>query len=174
MNCITFAWEEYESELRLFLQGQVKSAALAEDLLQDVFVKALAEGSQFCELDNARAWLFRVARNHMTDYFRTHKEYTEVPDDLPDQKKNVEPVVNLAKCLPTAMEKLSPEDHEIIELCDLDGMTQVEYAELKGLALPTAKSRIQRARKRLKQSLHQSCQVILDEQGNVCCFNSDC
>jgi len=174
MNCITFAWQEYENELRQFLYGQVKNPALAEDLLQDVFVKALAQGSRFCELDNARAWLFRVARNHMTDYFRTHKKHEDVQDDLPAPEVKADPVANLANCLPTAMKGLSVQDHEIIEWCDLEGMTQGEYAKLKGLALPAAKSRIQRARQRLKQQLHQACQVIFDEQGNVCCFKSDC
>jgi RNA polymerase sigma-70 factor (ECF subfamily) len=174
MNCITFAWQEHENELRLFLNGQVKNPVLAEDLLQDVFVKALAQGSQFCELENARAWLFRVARNHMSDYFRTHKRHEDVQDDLPAPESMVDPVANLASCLPTAMKRLGKEDYEIIERCDLEGMTQGEYARLKGLALPAAKSRIQRARKRLKQQLHQACQVILDDQGNVCCFKSDC
>ncbi len=174
MPCVSRAWLEHENEIRLFLKRQVGDGVLAEDLLQDVFVKALAEGSRFCQLDNARAWLFRVARNHMSDYFRTHKKHEDIQPDLPTPQHLADPVANLASCLPSAMKRLGKEDHEIIELCDLEGMTQGEYAKLKGLALPAAKSRIQRARKRLKQVLHETCQIILDEQGKVCCFQSDC
>ena len=76
--------------------------------------------------------------------------------------------------MPTALSNLSPEDKEIIELCDLEGLNQSQYAEKKGITLAGAKSRIQRARKRLKSELHSACKIILDENGNVCCFDPDC
>ena len=42
----------------------------ADDLLQDLFIKALGRNRQFCEMVNARAWLFAVARNTLTDHLR--------------------------------------------------------------------------------------------------------
>jgi len=174
MKCITDAWDRYESELRGFLYNRVKDPDLAEDLLQDVFLKALAENSNFCTLDNNRAWLFRVTRNRLIDYYRTRHIHEEVPEQLPEDKPVEEPVVHLSQCLPTALEQLSPEDREAIEYCDLDGMSQAEYAEHKGLSVPGAKSRIQRARKRLREALKNACHVVFDEQGRVCCFDSSC
>ncbi len=174
MKCITEAWDLHESELRHFLYKQVKDTSLADDLLQDVFVKALAENSQFCTLENARAWLFRVTKNRLIDYHRTNKIHSEVPDDLPEVKIKTEPVVKLSKCLPSALEKLSEDDREIIEQCDLDGMNQADYAKLKELSTAGAKSRIQRARKRLKEELNIACKIVFDEQGNVCCFDPSC
>ena len=174
MKCITQAWDLHESELRQFLYNQLKDASLADDLLQDVFVKALAENSQFCTLDNVRAWLFRVTKNRLIDYHRTNKTHSEVLDDIPEIKSKIEPVVKLSKCLPTALEKLSTEDKDIIELCDLDGMNQADYAKLKDLSTAGAKSRIQRARKRLKEELNVACKIVFDEQGNVCCFEPSC
>jgi RNA polymerase sigma-70 factor (ECF subfamily) len=49
-------------------------------------------------------------------------------------------------------------------------MTQEDYARLKGISLPGAKSRVQRARKRLREHLSQACQVKFDATGKVCCF----
>ena len=72
------------------------------------------------------------------------------------------------------MNNLSAEDKEIIESCDLEGLNQIEYARQKDITLPAAKSRIQRARKRLKVELHIACKIILDDKGNVCCFDPDC
>ena len=43
----------------------------ADDVLQDVFVKAMRQGQGFCSLDNPRAWLFQVARNALVDRART-------------------------------------------------------------------------------------------------------
>lgn len=174
MKCITDAWKMYENELRGFLFKQLKDADLTEDLLQDVFVKALADNDQFCTLENVRAWLFRVTRNRLIDYYRTHKIHDEVPENLPEVSPAVEPVVDLSKCLPSALKNLSAEDQEIIELCDLDGMNQADYAKLKQLSTAGAKSRIQRARKRLKEELNIACKIVFDEQGNVCCFDPSC
>ncbi len=66
--------------------------------------------------------------------------------------------------------ELSPEDREAIVLCDLEGVPQEEYARRKGLSLPGAKSRIQRARKRLRERLSQACQVRFDAAGHVSDF----
>jgi len=174
MKCITRAWDLHEDELRQFLYSRVKDRYLADDLLQDVFVKALAENSQFCTLDNTRAWLFRVTRNRLIDYQRTHKLHDEVSENIAQKKTSAEPVVKLSKCLPAALIKLSVEDREIIQLCDLDGMNQSDYAQLKKLSTAGAKSRIQRARKKLKDELNIACKIIFDEHGNVCCFDPAC
>lgn len=170
MNCVIKAWEKHEQELKGFLLSQLRDSDLADDLLQDTFIRALAQGSRFCELENARAWLFRVARNRLTDFHRTSKHTTEVPDNLPQHPPEDEPVANLVQCLPRALGELSAEDSDAIRRCDLDGLTQREYAERAGISLTAAKSRLQRARKRLKQHLHEVCQVRYDDSGSVCCF----
>ena len=174
MKCITNAWDRHEQELRRFLYSRLKDADVAEDLLQDVFLKALAENSRFCTLENTRAWLFRVTRNRLIDHFRTHHIHEEVPEELPKEIVAEEPVTKLSCCLPAALERLSAEDREAIERCDLGGMSQAEFARLKGLSTPGAKSRIQRARRRLRESLKTACNIIFDEQGRVCCFDSSC
>lgn len=174
MKCITQAWEQYENELRQFLQSRLKDRHLAEDLLQDVFVKALGQGSRFCDLENTRAWLYRVTRNRLTDFLRTHKEYDEVSEQHTPVDDPSAPLVNLSKCLPTALKRLSAQDKEIIELCDLEGLNQIDYARQKDITLAGAKSRIQRARKRLKLELNLACRIVFDEQGNVCCFDPAC
>ena len=173
MNCVLKAWGAHEKELRGFLVGRVHDPHLAEDLLQDTFLKALAEGSRFCQLDNARAWLFRVARNRLIDHARTHREYQEIPDQIPEETEQTEPVADLAQCLPRALEGLSAEDRDAIGKCDLEGMTQADYARSLGLSLAGAKSRIQRARRRLKRELHDVCRVRFDESGKICCFLPD-
>ena len=174
MNCVSKAWLLHEKELRAYLLSRIKDKQLAEDLLQDVFIKALAEGSQFCELNNPRAWLFSVLKNRLIDYQRTRKEYDEIPEQLADAVQEDTPVNNLAVCLPIALTKMDKADADIIQQCDLDGLNQADYARQKGLSLSATKSRIQRARKRLKTELQNTCHVRFDEQGNVCCFGSDC
>ena len=172
MHCLMTAWTAHEAELRVWLRGQLRGGSLnADDLLQELFLKALRQDKKFCEIANPRAWLFEVARNALADRLRVRRELMELPEDLP-QEEPPEPagVDSLAACLPRALAELSDEDREAISRCDLDGMTQAEFARLHGLSLAGAKSRVQRARKRLREHLTQSYQVRFDEAGRVCCF----
>ncbi|RMG33503.1 MAG: sigma-70 family RNA polymerase sigma factor [Gammaproteobacteria bacterium] len=169
-NCVVDAWQAHEPELRGFLTRQLGNPVVAEDLLQDAFLKAIAEGSGFCSLENPRAWLFRVTRNLLVDHYRRQKQTVEVDENLPAAENEIAAVDSLAECLPTALASLEAEDREAIERCDLEGIKQADYARLKGLTLPGAKSRVQRARQRLKQALHDRCQIRYDESGAICCY----
>ena len=173
MNCVTEAWLIHEEELRSFLLARLHDRYQTEDLLQDIFIKAIKEGRKFCELENARAWLFRVTKNQLIDYQRTLKQHDDIPEQLGQTVIEKQPVANLSTCLPYALTSLNDEDKAIIQSCDLEGMSQKDYADANGLSLTGAKSRIQRARKRLKQALQVECNIIFDKEGNVCCFGSD-
>ncbi len=170
MNCLMSAWHRHEAELRAWLRGRMGNPEDAEDMLQELFLKALRQGKQFCEIDNARAWLFEVARNALADRLRLRKEQVELPEDLAQEIDEPIPVDTLAQCLPRTLAELSEEDREAITLCDLEGLNQEDYARMKGLTLPGAKSRVQRARKRLRDHLTGVCQVQFDAAGKVCCF----
>lgn len=53
-TCVLNAWEHQEAELRHFLQHHLSNRFLAEDLVQEVFIKEMAKGKGFCALDNPR------------------------------------------------------------------------------------------------------------------------
>lgn len=171
MHCIDDAWNKHEAELRRFLRHRAASDAEADDLLQDVFLRALRQHNGLCDIDNPRAWLFHAARNLLIDRLRLGKEQVPLPDDLAaEEAGSPAPVESLAQCLPRALSEISVQDREAITLCDIEGMTQQEFARHIGLSLPAAKSRVQRARTRLKAHLTEACQVRLDVSGEVCCF----
>lgn len=169
--CVLEAWEAHEAELAAWLRGRTGGdAALADDLLQEVFLRALRQGARFCEVQRARGWLFATARNAVIDHWRTQKKQVPVPDSLAQPDEPPRPVVQLTACLPRALGELEPQDADILRRCDLEGMTQRAYAQAHGLSVPGAKSRLQRARRRLAEHLRTACQVRFDEAGNVCCF----
>ena len=169
-DCHNKAWRQHQAEIRSFLVNRA-NASEADDLLQEVFLKALLQGKDFCRIDNPRAWLFHVARNLLIDRLRLTKEQVPLPDDLCEPSvSGVEPVDLLSHCLPRVLSELSAEDREAVLLCDMQGMTQKDYARRLGISLPAAKSRVQRARLRLRAQLAEACQVTFDDQGKVCCF----
>lgn len=170
-SCLRQAWQRHEGELFGWLRHSLGDRSQAEDLLQEVYLKAHLQGQTFCSIAQPRAWLFQVARNALVDLGRRRPSFVELPEELPAPE--VEPwdaVAGLADCLPRALILLSENDRAAIELCDLAGMSQADYALRQGLSLPGAKSRVQRARARLKAHLVANCQIRFDARGRVCCF----
>ncbi|MBI5923807.1 MAG: RNA polymerase sigma factor SigZ [Betaproteobacteria bacterium] len=171
LSCLNKAWRQHETEIRHFLVHRTGNQDDADDLLQEIFIKALRQGGNFCQIDNPRAWLFHVARNLLIDRLRLTKTQVPLPDDLcAEPEPELRPVDDLTQCIPRVLSELSRVDREAIVLCDLQGMTQQAYAQKLGLLLPAAKSRVQRARARLQAQLVTACQVSFDEAGEVCCF----
>lgn len=170
-SCHNNAWKQHKAEIRNFLSARSGCASTADDLLQEVFLKALLQGKAFCDLENPRAWLFHVARNLLIDRVRLTKDQVPLPDDLSIEfAPDFDPVDLLSHCLPRVLTEISPEDREALMLCDMQGLSQKEYAKRRGLSLPAAKSRVQRARLRLRTHLAEACQVTFDDEGKVCCF----
>lgn len=173
-SCHARSWQQHQREIQGFLEHRTGSVVEADDLLQEVFVKVLLHGRAFCELDNPRAWLFRVARNLIIDRRRLtamREPLQPLPDELSAPPvAQIEPVDLLSHCLPSVLSRLSAKDREAIALCDLQGMAVSDYARQLGLSLPAAKSRLQRARLRLRSRLAKSCRVSYDGAGKLCCF----
>ncbi len=170
-DCHHRAWRQHKEELRNFLAHRSGSDSEVDDVLQEVFLRVVLQGADFCEVANPRAWLFQVARNLLVDRLRLTKEQVPLPEDLhAESPLEPDPVDLLSHCLPRVLSELSPEDREAIMLCDIQGATQKAFAERLSLSLPAAKSRVQRARLRLRAHLAEACQLSFDDEGKVCCF----
>lgn len=119
--CVAAAWQAHEGELLGFLRHQMPDGHAAEDLLQDVFVKAMRQGQGFCSLDNPRAWLFQVARNAVIDRARVGKVHVpldeaalDIPAPIPEA---VAPVDALAGCMARVLAELPRDDAAILRAC---------------------------------------------------------
>ena len=169
-DCVLGAWHAHEAELRGYLIHRLGDADSADDLLQETFLKSMRQGAAFCEIDNPRAWLFQVARNALIDRARLARPHLELPDQLaaPPTDERA-PVDELDACLLRNLAEMSAEDRQIIEQCDLQGIRQHDFAQAQGLSLPATKSRLLRARQRLRDALTRNCQVHFDDSGRVCC-----
>jgi RNA polymerase sigma-70 factor (ECF subfamily) len=171
--CAIQAWAEHEDALvRWLLKETDGNKALCEDILQEVFIKLLQQREAFCGVKNTQAWLITVARHLLIDYQRRDR-YLPLDDALPLAEEETELVVVdlLAhSCLPRVLSELDENDRYIIQQCDIHGIKQNEFAQQHGLSLSATKSRLRRARLKLKQKIETACQVQLDENEQVCCF----
>ena len=169
--CLIHAWHQHEHELRRWLIARLGNPNDASDLLQDVFEKVMLQGEHVCQVNNMRAWLFQVTRHALIDSLRSQREQIELSDDdVPEDNEESAPIDALSECLPRVLSELSLHDREVITRCDIEGMSQQDFASMKSMGLSAVKSRIQRARTRLRQTLEKNCQVRFDETGQVCFF----
>ncbi|MDG3086870.1 sigma-70 family RNA polymerase sigma factor [Vibrio hannami] len=172
--CAMRAWSQHEQILLQWLLKETHDKELSQDLLQEVFIKVMQQREQFCSVDNTKAWLFRVAQNLLIDQIRKDR-YQPMDDNAerPEEEEHYDAIDLLAlSCLPRSLSELDQASREVITACDLQGMNQQDYAIQHGLTLPAVKSRLRRAREKLKQQIEASCNVKLDDNQNICCFTT--
>lgn len=168
-GCIQQSWSAHERELLQFLRRRLENLDDAEDLLQELFIRLLQQGNDFCSVRQPRAWLFQVARNALIDRQRVKRPLVELPPELPKPEVQRAAIELMESCVWRNLQELSDEEREVIRACDLLGMRQKIYAEQHGLSLPATKARLQRARRKLRELIVHNCQVRFDETGKVCC-----
>ena len=164
------AWQQHEQPLLQWLFKQTGDKQVAQDVLQEVFIKVMNQHVTFCEVSNTKAWLFRVAKNLLIDHSRK-RTFETISTDIEQKEETLAPVDLLAlSCLPRVISELRQADREVIVACDLEGVSQQLFASSNGLTLAATKSRIRRAREALKQQIQINCQVKIDENQQICDF----
>jgi RNA polymerase sigma-70 factor, ECF subfamily len=142
--------------LRAFAVALCRDANRADDLVQETLVKAWNNRDLFKEGTNLRAWLFTILRN---TYFSEHRRlryqvnYRDSVDTAKSwQHPEQEGHLDLQDFL-EALGELPPDQREALLLVGSEGFSYEEAAEISGCAVGTIKSRVNRARKRLSDTL---------------------
>lgn len=165
-------WQDYQPQLRHFLQARVQNSSDVDDLLQDIWVKSYQRLGTLQQPSKVQAWLFQIARHTLIDYYRKpHPERAEVDiTHLPQLDTKVEDYEQtrqaLAHCIRPFMAQLPDKYREVVDLVDLQGKSQKVLAEELGLSHSAVKSRVQRGRRLLGSLFQDCCQYQWDARGN--------
>ncbi|WP_322761168.1 sigma-70 family RNA polymerase sigma factor [Frankia sp. Cr2] len=173
-------WDETLARIRAFVTARVGDPEQAADITQDVLVRGIASGA-LERVDNPAAWLYRSARNAVIDHYRTRRTHAPAaqiadwPDPGPTDNEPNQATRDLARCLQPLLAELPPAGRDALTRVDLDGQTHQQAAEQIGISVSGMKSRVQRARRDLKDRLTSCCQVHLDRTGAIADYraNSD-
>lgn len=159
-----------QSRLRSFIRRRVPDPGDAEDILQDVFYKLVEANRLLMPIDHVTGWLFRVARNRITDFFRKKKpesfsdaalvdendELLRLEDLLPSPDAGPEALYVrglLLDELELALEELPKEQREVFVAHELDGRSFQQMAAATGVSVNTLLSRKRYAVRHLRERL---------------------
>jgi RNA polymerase sigma-70 factor (ECF subfamily) len=164
-------WTDTLDRLQNFVAARVDDGEVAADITHDVIVRSIASGA-LERVDNPAAWLYRSARNAVIDHYRTRRSHTSLDGldawpapDVDDTSNDA--TRELSRCLQPMLDQLSSAARDALVRVDVDGQTQLRAARQLGLSRSGMKSRVQRARRDLKNLLEQCCTVDIDRRGGI-------
>jgi RNA polymerase sigma-70 factor, ECF subfamily len=194
-------WNQFHDQLCRFICSRIPegegTSATAEDILQDVFIRIHERLDTVREMDKLESWIYQIARNSIADYYRARRrlvplnefEETEFPRETEfpaetvfSEEENIR-LVGFAgedvrkTLLPDIREIVLalPEPYrEALILTEYQGLTQKQMAERLGISLSGAKSRVQRARQKVKDILLACCHFEFDARGLVYDYRERC
>lgn len=131
----------------------VRDAALAEDVVQETFIKAWQQADSYQGAVPIRNWLLRIAHNVAVSTLRTIHDQATDPATLPQGRRAESATASVVEdrmAISDALGSLDPQSRSIVFLREFEGLTYDEIAEILDLPLPTVKTRLFRARGRLR------------------------
>jgi len=168
MDSTTTIWNEFKGELLGFIKSRINDSSIAEDLLQEVFIKIHLKKETLKDNSKLTSWVYQITRNKIIDYYR--KKNVEIPQEqfniqLPEELNRQNK--DFTKCLLPFINQLSFTDKDIINQISFGGVSQKDYALNNNLSYSATKSKIQRARKKLKTLFLGCCAVETDKYGSI-------
>jgi RNA polymerase sigma-70 factor (ECF subfamily) len=162
-------WSQLSDDLRRFIRRRVVDDHVADDLLQETFLRIHGNIHKLHESDRLAAWVYRIARNVIHDHYRAKNGDVSLADiDVPEVENGRNQLRASADIwLEELIGQLPQTYREAVRLSEIEGLPQHEVADRLGLSVSGAKSRIQRGRAMLRDVLDQCCAFQFDRQGNL-------
>jgi RNA polymerase sigma-70 factor, ECF subfamily len=165
-------WHESSRRLRAWFENKTGSPHDADDLVQETFLRVQSRLETLHEEERLAPWTHRIAANVLADFGRARgREAAPMPEDPvagpPAQHEDADLCAAVAGWIESFLVRLGPEDAAILRAVDLEGRPQVDVARELRLSPSGARSRVQRARARLREFLEACCRFDFDARGNL-------
>lgn len=169
----------HHSDFRGFLRRRTGDDALAEDLLQQSFMRAVQQAHQVEQPEQVVAWFYRILRNAVVDYYRARaaddrkmqafvQELAATGIDKTPAFDELRPTV--CTCLERLLPSLKPAYADLLNRIDLGGESPAAVAEDLGVTMNNLTVRLHRARQALRKRLEESCGICTTHG----CFHCTC
>ncbi len=162
-------WKSFHRELNSFIYSKVHDEAIAEDILQEVFIRIHEKIGSLKDKTRVKSWIYQIARNLIMDHFRKTKklfgesEMIEEPPEILDRDFMTEAIGDMVKM----MDDLPAGYCQALCLTEIQGISIKDYANQAGITYTAAKTRVHRARGVLRDMLMRCCHYQFDRYGTV-------
>jgi RNA polymerase sigma-70 factor, ECF subfamily len=173
-NEVNNIYDAFGRQLQAYICHKVKHHDDCYDIMQNVYVKVFNKPNLVRQADRVAPYLFRIASNEVINHYRSSFKYQPfealagesilADNEAPSfQYKDI--------CIRTMIYSLPPVYRDALLATDLGDLSQKALAEKLGISVSAAKSRVQRAREKLKKEILKHGPYEFDRYGNIisCC-----
>lgn len=157
-----------------FVERRVGSPELAEEIVQEAFVRGLDRIEQVRDGDSGVAWFYRLLRNAVIDSYRrkasNDRRLQAFASELRAADPDPETERAVCQCVASLAETLKPEYADALKRIDVEGLPVKDYAAEQGITPSNAAVRAFRARSALRKQVLRACGSCA-EHG---CLDCDC
>ena len=168
---------QYYERVRKFILTVIKDEWVADDIIQETFVRIQKNFNQLKDPTKISAWIFRIAYNLCQDHFRHQKNSATTDNQIeahtdiftaPFFHKQLEQH-QMGECVQTEMNRLPESLRTVLVLFDVLEFSHKEIAEILDITQENVKVRLHRARKKMKVILEKKCNFERDERNVLVC-----
>jgi RNA polymerase sigma-70 factor (ECF subfamily) len=179
-------WEIYDqhySRVRKFILALVKDEWVADDIIQETFLKVQQNIDSLRDPSRLSSWIFRIAHNLCQDHFRRSKksrreerigqeETEDLNEALIQKELGIQKELErrqMGECVQNQINLLPESLRTVLVLFGIMEFSHQESADILGITVKNVKVRLHRARKRLKAILEEKCAFERDERNVLIC-----
>ena len=166
---------ELEQPIMRYLERYTGDRAVADDLWQETLLRVHQGLSSFANRSSIKTWAFSIASRVAADHFRQSGRKTrtaELNEEQVDLGLAIDErlvVDEMNECVRQVIDSLPDPYREALILHDLEGLSAEQTAEICDCSIASAKIRIHRARRRLKEALKDKCEFYRDAESTFRC-----
>ncbi|MFZ3048105.1 MAG: RNA polymerase sigma factor [Desulfatirhabdiaceae bacterium] len=170
-------YDDYYDRVKKFIRRLVRDEWVAEDLIQETFIRVEKNMDTVRDPSRLSSWVFRIAYNLCQDHFKSRKRddsksgnVERLPNpfmEIPVQKELEQ--LQMGACVREQIDLLPEQQRIVLILYDFLGFHHDEIADILDITKENAKVRLHRARKGLKSILEKKCTFELDERNVLVC-----
>jgi RNA polymerase sigma-70 factor (ECF subfamily) len=177
--------DNFRFKIQRFL-NRIVDEADAEDLTQEVFVKVYKAMPGFRGESSLSTWIYRIAANTAFDHIRNassrrtsqHDDVFKMEEFVSENAMTSENVFfpdtqlirkDMSNCIRGIVDSLPELYRTTLIQSDLEGLTNAEIAEARGISLYTVKIRIHRGRTKLRKAINNRCVLYCDSRNELAC-----
>lgn len=170
-------WRAYSNQLKAYVLKRIPDASFADDIIQEVFIKIHENIDLLKDDTKISSWVFQITRNTIVDYYRKQKMKLSEIGEISEVKLNAfeetgglteeSAEENIASDLQEMINALPVKYAQALNIVEFQGLSQVQLAKELNISVSGAKSRVQRGRQMLKDSLMNCCHFEFDKYGTI-------